>query len=74
MLELLGSTEFGDWLLTELSVAARLAKSAEGGLSQAARLRLDKLEATKRLLLEFLVLQQAMLDVAGEALEWAKLP
>ena len=71
-MELIGSTEFGDWLLAELSDASRRAGSMDAGLSQAAKRRLNKLEVAKKLLLEFMILQQAMLEVAGEALELGK--
>ena len=74
MLELIGSTEFGDWLLGEHAQATQRARSKDVGLSQAAGLRLDKLEVAKRLLHEFLVLQQAMLGAASEALEKGKFP
>jgi hypothetical protein len=74
MLDLIGSSEFGDWLLAELSDAAELSNHADAGLSHAARLRLDTLEMAKKVLLEFLLLQQKMMETASEAREMGRLP
>jgi hypothetical protein len=65
---LIESSEFGDWLLGEISQTAGMSpKLAEADQARKARLRLETLEVSKKLLLEFLTLQQAMLDAAGAA-------
>jgi hypothetical protein len=66
MNNLIASNEFGDWLLAEMAQATGQCTATDAGQSQAARLRLDRLQVTKRALLEFLVMQQAMLDAAEE--------
>lgn len=66
MLELIEANEFGDWLLREIRKAEAQQRSANAELARFAASRLETLKAARKLLLEFLVIQQAMLDVADE--------
>ena len=67
MLELIASSEFGDWLMTEIATATERCGAADAAQSQAARQRLAQLEAAREVLHEYLLLQQAMLARAGDA-------
>ena len=67
MSELIESSEFGDWLVGEMSRAVVRARSANPERALAAALRQEALRVAKTVLLEFLILQQAMLDAASEA-------
>ena len=67
MSDLLASSEFGDWLLNEIPRTRRQAKSADPECAQAAAVRLESLRVAKRVLLEFLTLQQAMMEAAHAA-------
>lgn len=61
-LDLIGSVEFGDWLINECEREALLALSGDEAARQAASVRLAALEQAKQLLLEFLTLQEEMME------------
>lgn len=65
MLDLIGSVEFGDWLIQECEQQNLQAASHDPALSQAARQRLESLEQAKNLLYEFLRLQEDMMSTVG---------
>jgi hypothetical protein len=67
MSELLKSTECGDWLLAEIAQTRAQLKSKAADAAQATRVRLENLQTTKKILLEFLTLQQKMMDDARTA-------
>ena len=67
MYDLIRSTEFGDWLTSEISQARLQSKSANLERAHAAILRLEPLKVVRQVLLDFLLIQQAMLDEAPEA-------
>jgi hypothetical protein len=67
MSELLKSNECGDWLLAEIAQTRAKSKSADPDVALAARLRLENLQTGKKILLEFLKLQQKMMDAARAA-------
>ena len=67
MSELIESSEFGDWLMGEISKARRQLKSANADRAHTASQRLESLQVAKQVLLDFLTVQQAMLDAAYEA-------
>jgi uncharacterized protein YydD (DUF2326 family) len=67
MSELIESSEFGDWLMGEISTTRRQLKSANAERAHTASQRLESLQVAKQVLLEFLTRQQAMLDAATEA-------
>ncbi len=67
MQDLIESNEFGDWLMGEISAARAQPKAANLRQAEAAELRMDALQIAKKILLEFLTLQQAMMDAASEA-------
>ena len=67
MHDLIRSNEFGDWLIVEISSVRLQSKSANLERARAAILRLESLTVAKRVLLEFLLIQQAMFDSASEA-------
>jgi hypothetical protein len=64
MSNLIESSEFGDWLIAEVSKNTNWSKASDFGA--AASLRLEKLNDAKMVLLEFLTLQQNMLNSASE--------
>ncbi len=66
MYDLIRSTEFGDWLTSEISQARLQSKSANLERAHAAILRLESLKVVRQVLLDFLLIQQAMLDEAQE--------
>ena len=66
MYDLIRSTEFGDYLIIEISRARLQSKSADSEQSRDAILKLKSLKVVKQVLLEFLLIQQAMLDAAQE--------
>jgi hypothetical protein len=67
MNKLVRSNEFGEWLVVEISRTRLESKSADSDRARSASRRLESLKIAKRVLLEFLLLQQAMLDAANEA-------
>jgi hypothetical protein len=67
MNNLIRSNEFGDWLVVEISRTRLESKSADSDRARSASLRLESLKIAKRVLLDFLLLQRAMLDAASEA-------
>jgi hypothetical protein len=67
MVDLIRSSEFGDWLVTEISRIRLQSKSSDVDLAGPAGLRLESLKVTKGVLLDFLTVQQAMLNAASEA-------
>lgn len=69
MSELIRSSEFGDWLLGEISRTRLQSKSAPADRAPAASARLESLQVAKQVLREFLTLQEAMLHAASEARE-----
>lgn len=66
MRELIEASEFGDWLLGEIADTGPRPGLAEYAQARLASTRLDALNTTKEVLLEFLMIQQAMLDAAAE--------
>jgi hypothetical protein len=64
MLELLGSVEFGDWLINECEAETERLESTNLAAYKAAKARLAALEQAKQLLLEFLILQERMMEYA----------
>jgi hypothetical protein len=64
MSNLIESSEFGDWLIAEVSKNTNWSKASDFGAG--ASLRLEKLNDAKMVLLEFLTLQQNMLNSASE--------
>jgi hypothetical protein len=64
MFNLIESSEFGDWLLAEIPKAAAQSRSANVDRALAAGQRREALKVAKKVLLEFLTLQQAMLEAA----------
>lgn len=67
MSNLIESSEFGDWLIGEIARAGPQSKSTHSEQSLASGLRLESLKVAKKLLLEFLNLQQTMLSAASAA-------
>jgi hypothetical protein len=67
MNDLIESSEFGDWLIGEMSATSLLLASVNSTQDWSANKRLQTLGTAKEVLLEFLVLQQAMLEAASEA-------
>lgn len=67
MSKLMESSEFGDWLMEEIARAGLQSKSAPSAQSLAAGLRLESLKVTRKVLLEFLTVQQKMMDAASAA-------
>ena len=67
MYDLIRSNEFGDWLVIEISRTRLQSKSADAEQSRVASLRLDSLKVVKHVLLDYLLIQQAMFDAASEA-------
>jgi hypothetical protein len=65
MCDLIESSEFGDWLMGEISQTRKQLKSVQqnGGLTD--RLRLETLKTAKDTLLEYLTTQQKMLEAAS---------
>jgi hypothetical protein len=62
------SVEFGDWLIAEISETTNWSKASDAGAAVAASLRLGNLNDAKMVLLEFLTLQQNMLNAASAKL------
>jgi hypothetical protein len=71
MSQLIESNEFGDWLVNEIARTRTQAKSAHPDLAHAAAQRLETLKTAKKILLEYLTLQQDMMDAASAALRSA---
>lgn len=64
-MDMLAATEFGDWLVNELLLQELQAKSNDASLRNASKLRADKLEIAKELMLEFLSVQDEMTQRAA---------
>ena len=62
--ELIGSVEFGDWLINEREVEAHRAESKNIQARDAALSRLGALDQARKLLFEFLTLQEEMMRFA----------
>lgn len=67
MSQLIESNEFGDWLMGEIAQTRAQARSANPDLAHTAQRRLEALKTAKKTLLEYLTLQQEMLDAASAA-------
>lgn len=63
--DLIGSVEFGDWLINECEAESERLESTNLATYKAAKARLAALEQAKQLLLEFLTLQEQMLASAS---------
>lgn len=63
-MDLIGSVEFGDWLINECECETTRLQSGEDAVRAAATQRLASLEQAKMLLLEFLTLQDDMMQFA----------
>lgn len=63
-LDLIGSVEFGDWLINECEAATARMDPANIATYKAARARRAALKQAKALLYEFLTLQQHMMEIA----------
>jgi hypothetical protein len=64
MSKLIESNECGDWLMAEISDTRAQLKSAAPAAQPALSARLKDLQTTKKILSEFLTLQQQMLKAA----------
>ena len=62
--ETIASVEFGDWLVNESELEARRAASSNVQVREAARQRQLMLGQAKKLLFEFLTLQEEMMQFA----------
>ena len=62
--DLIGSVEFGDWLLNAMERETGLSKSRNAAVRECAMQRLAVMHGAKQLLLEFLTLQQDMMEFA----------
>ncbi len=67
MIESIRSSEFGNWLVCEISKTRRQSRSADAVLAQSATLKLEALNIAKQGLMEFLRVQKKMLDAAHAA-------
>ncbi len=67
MAESIRSSEFGDWLASEIARTRRQSRSADAVLAQSATLKLEALNIAKQGLMEFLRVQKKMLDAAHAA-------
>ena len=67
MAESLRSSEFGNWLVCEISKNRRESKSADADLAQSASSKLETLNVARQVLVDFLKIQQKMLDAASAA-------
>jgi hypothetical protein len=65
MNDLIESSEFGDWLMNEMSDTLALTRSGPAEQAVLALQRLKGLKTAKKVLLEFLTLQVAMLETAS---------
>ena len=65
MSDLIESNEFGDWLMDEISQTQAKLTYANPERTLAYRLRLEALKTSKEALLEYLTLQQIMLETAS---------
>jgi hypothetical protein len=67
MSNLIRSTEFGDWLIAELSSAVKRSKNvAPAGAPTSSALELEDLRVAKKILRKFMTLQHKMLNAASE--------
>lgn len=67
MTKLIETSEFGDWLLGEISEVGARPASVDADGVPGARQRLETLKTAKKLLIEYLALQQKMLTAASAA-------
>ena len=67
MAKLIEASEFGDWLLGEISQTGAQSKCVNPERDANPRQRLETLKVAKRMLLEYLTLQQRMLSAARAA-------
>ena len=67
MFHLIESNDFGDWLVGAISETSAQSRSANFQEALHARLRLEALKTAKKVLLEYLLIQQSMLDAARAA-------
>ncbi len=67
MSELIESSEFGDWLMSEITQAGGPPTPANPDAAPTTSARLEALQIAKVILLEFLTLQHAMLNAASAA-------
>lgn len=66
ILDLIGSVEFGDWLINECEAASARMDPANIATYKAARARRAALKQAKALLYEFLTLQEEMMQIAWD--------
>lgn len=64
MENLLESNEFGDWLIVEISASESQPEFVAPGVSRNACRRLQDLKTARKVLFEFLLIQQQMLNAA----------
>lgn len=64
-MEMFAATEFGDWILNELLAEEVRATSNDALLREASKLKIQKLEVAKELLLEFQSVQDEMMQRAA---------
>jgi hypothetical protein len=64
MADQIRSSEYGDWLVGEISKTRRQLKSAHSDVADTAKLKLETLNVAKKVLLNFLTIQQTMFDAA----------
>lgn len=64
MANLIASSEFGDWLMADISKSTQQSKSLDPMEAGTALKRLKSLKTAKAVLLEFLTLQQKMMAKA----------
>jgi LPS sulfotransferase NodH len=65
MCDLIESSEFGDWLMCEISQTLKQLKSTKPERARADQLRLETLKIAKDTLFEYLTMQQKMLEAAS---------
>jgi hypothetical protein len=63
-MDVLGSVDFGDWLIGQLALKTSMARAGDARTRKAARERIAALESTKQVLLEYLTLQDTRLITA----------
>ncbi len=70
MSKLIESSEFGHWLLGEISQTSAQSKCVPPDREANPRQRLETLKTAKKMLLEYLILQQKMLTSASAARQY----
>jgi LPS sulfotransferase NodH len=65
MCDLIENSEFGDWLMGEISQTLKQLKSTKPDRARADQLRLETLKIAKDTLLEYLTTQQKMMEAAS---------